>query len=530
MLVQQFLTSSLRRHRSCWVLALETTLAKGTSVSRTTTTPAIITTALQRPRSRSTHTAKAAAAATVANHADADMFRSFMNHRDGCVLTQDLESYNQDWSKRWCGNTPMVLRPTSTEEVSAILKYCNDRSIPVVPQGGNTGLVGGGVPRNQEVILSLKSMNHIQSIDDNGILQCDAGCILYDLQQYAAQRGYLLPTDIGSKGSCLIGGNLSTNAGGQYFYRFGSLHANVLGLEVVLASGKVLNLLNTNLKDNTGYDLKHLFIGAEGTLGVITKVILHCPTLPSSRHAVLVACQDYSQVVDTLYLAKSILGETLAAFEYMDKPVLDLVGKDKTIPLSNEDGENYPYCILIETQGSSEEHDSSKLETFLEAAMEQNFVVNGLVAQDLHQVQTLWSIREYCGVAVARTGRPYKYDLSLPVTAFASVVSTVTERLQETHPDTIAVNWGHVIDGDLHLNVVTPGKFEKDQSLKDRLEPYLIDVVVDYAGSISAEHGLGQDKNIYLDKVKEPNVIETMKAVKDLFDPKGILNPGKYFP
>jgi FAD/FMN-containing dehydrogenase len=353
---------------------------------------------------------------------------------------------------------------------------------------------------------------------------------LQDIQDYSRERGYLVPTDIGSKGSCVIGGNISTNAGGQYFYRFGSLHANVLGLEVVLANGEILNLMNTNLKDNTGYDLKQLFIGAEGTLGVITKVVLHCPTLPSSRQAVLVACENYSQVVETLHLAKKLLGEVLAAFEYMDRPVLDLVGKDKTIPLLNESGENYPYCILIETQGSSEEHDSIKMETFLETAMEEELVVNGIVAQDLQQVHNLWEIREYCGVAVATNGRPYKYDISLPIDQFDPVVADLRERLSETHPDALSVNWGHVIDGDLHINVLVPGEFEKDETLMARLEPYLIDVVISHGGSISAEHGLGQDKNVYLDKVKDANVLETMKSVKKLFDPKGILNPGKYFP
>lgn len=468
---------------------------------------------------------------SIATDKDAEAFLSMMNHREGSVLTEDLESYNQDWSKRWKGDSPMVLRPNSTQQVSSILEYCNTHDIAVVPQGGNTGLVGGGVPLDQEVILSLKSLNQIHSLDaSSGILICDAGCILQELQQYTADQGYLVPTDIGSKGSCLIGGNVATNAGGQYFYRHGSLHANVLGLEVVLANGEILNLMNTNLKDNTGYDLKQLFIGAEGTLGVITKICLHCPTLLSSRQAVLVACTEYKHVVQTLQLAKSMLGEVLAAFEYMDRPVLDLVGKDKSIPLSQPDGDNYPYCILIETQGSHEEHDAAKLEAFLETSMTDELVVDGIVAQDLNQFQNLWEIREYCGVAVATNGRPYKYDISLPCGEFESVVQDIRQRLGETHPDTVAVNWGHVIDGDLHLNILTPGEFEKDQSLMDRLEPYLIDLIMSHGGSISAEHGLGQDKNIYMNKIKDANVVETMRTVKKMFDPKGILNPGKYLP
>lgn len=326
-----------------------------------------------------------------------DALASLMN-QGGSILKaapNELEQYNKDWTGHYKGASNIVLRPTCVEEVSSVLAYCNERSIGVVPQGGNTGLVGGSVPVSNEVILSLSSMNNIYpslndngDSDDSGVLTCDAGCILQSLQDYASERNRLVPIDIGSKGSCMIGGNISTNAGGQYFNRFGSLHANVVGLEVVLADGRVLDLTNRNRKDNTGYHLKHLFIGAEGTLGVVTKVNLYCPMKPSARNVALVACETFQHVIDTLNLAKAQLGEILAAFEFMDQNALDL--SESSIPFGKpNDSNNYPFCILIETQGSSMEHDSSKLVNFLEQSIEEGIVLDGIFAQNEQQIQNM---------------------------------------------------------------------------------------------------------------------------------------------
>jgi len=330
---------------------------------------------------------------------DAAGFLERMNNRVGSVITDDaiLERYNVDWSKQYRGKSKILLRPESAEEISSILKYCNENKIGVVPQSGNTGLVGGSVPVHDEVILSVERLNKIDAFDEvNGILSCGSGCILQNLQErVATEWDHLVPIDLGSKGSCMIGGTVSTNAGGQYYFRFGSIHANLLGLEVVLPDGTILDLMNFNRKDNTGYDLKHLFIGAEGTLGVISKISISCPRLPKARNVAFLACDSFDAVQRTLSLAKSDLGEILSAFEFMDREILDEVGKEKKIPISKFDsttGEtcNYRFCLLIETQGSSNDHDLIKMESFLEKSMVNGDVVDGVLAQDLNQVHEMY--------------------------------------------------------------------------------------------------------------------------------------------
>jgi D-2-hydroxyglutarate dehydrogenase len=325
-----------------------------------------------------------------------------MKHREGSVITDQniLEAQNTDWTKKYKGRSQLLLRPKTTQEVSSILHYCNEKRIGVVPQAGKTGLVGGSVPVSDEVLVDIRGLNSIEGINDSGILKCEAGCILQDLQTFAASHQYLMPVDLGSKGSCCIGGNVSTNAGGQYFYRYGSLHANVLGLEVVLPNGEILDsTMHVNLKDNTGYDWKHLFVGSEGTLGIITKVALRCPRLPRARNTAFLACNSYKNVQKTLLLAKDMLGEVLAAFEYMDRAVLDFVATEKRIPICQVDSHNYPYCVLVETHGSSEEHDMAKMEAFLEEAMTQELVADGVLSQDLRQVHEMYVMfHEYCFV------------------------------------------------------------------------------------------------------------------------------------
>lgn len=465
---------------------------------------------------------------------DEDALSALLNNREGAIISnaEILEKYNTDWNGQWTGKSQYLVRPKTAEEVSSILEYCNKEKIGVVPQAGNTGVVGGSVPVNDELILSVEGLNEINEFDeDSGILTCGAGCVLQTLQEKVASSwNHLVPIDLGSKGTCMIGGNLSTNAGGQYFYRFGSIHANVVGLEVVLPSGKILDLMSTNRKDNTGYDLKHLFIGAEGTLGIITKVGLACPPLPKARHAAFLACETFEDVLRTLTCAKEELGEVLAAYEFMDQEVLDQVATELKIPLIKDDNKNYRFCVLVETQGSNDDHDSMKIQSFLTKAMENNYVSDGVLAQNLTQVHEMWEVRESCGSIIKSKGYNYKYDISLPIKEYYDIVGEMRDRLS-TVPHAEIVNWGHVIDGNLHLNVITPGKFEVDSEVKALLEPYIFESVVKRGGSISAEHGLGRCKNEYLGVyAKDKATVSLMKELKDFFDPNGICNPGKFLP
>lgn len=505
-----------------------------------------------------------------------------------------LQRYTQDWTRneRWSnrGNSQLVVRPQTAEEVARVLEYCDDRRIGVVPQGGNTGLVGGSIPVADEIILSLEHMNRIltstTNVDDainDRVLRAEAGCVLQDLQEFAASKmNALVPVDLGAKGTCQIGGNLSTNAGGVYYYRYGSLHANVIGLEVAVPpvskkdqqQNQILTLgyhpTTVHLKDNTGYDLKHLFIGAEGTLGVITKVALSCPPLPISIQAVWLTAKSLDHVLRIQASAQTrYLNEILAAFEFMDAGILELVqethaGSSVLNDVIYDGSSNY--SVLIETHGSNQEHDQDKLQEFLEFVMDQGLVVNGVMAQSLSQVQEFWKVREVCNPAAAATGRVYKYDVSLAVAEFGPFIQEIKQRLADygkgkkaskkasTHLK--CVNWGHIIgtfhgykpilsplatfsdlilayfyeDGNLHCNVVTPNVFEEDAELLHYIENCIFDAVMKRNGSISAEHGLGQYKNEKLLKIKDPSSLQCMYSIKNVFDPHGILNPGKYLP
>lgn len=478
-----------------------------------------------------------------------------MNSRPGSIITDEtagggtgdaggrLAKYNHDWTKQYQGQSSIVVRPASTKEVSQVLSYCNERHLGVVPQGGNTGLVGGsvGIPPNREIILSLESMNQIHGLDPfHGILKAQAGCILQNLQDYVAQQDHLVPVDLGSKGTCQIGGNLSTNAGGSYYYRYGSLHANTMGLEVVVPDGTILNLGYDpcHLKDNTGYDMKHLFIGAEGTLGVITNVALLCPRLPLSKGAAFLACSSYEDVCQVMTMAKSRLGEILAALEFMDQSILKLVLESSSphYSLDSTGSSTFPlseipkYAVLIETHGSNEVHDYEKLQDLVETAFVDGFVKDGSIAQNWNQIQDFWKIRELCNPSVAKQGYVYKYDVSLAVTDFEDFIQEMQTNLRTLSPQALCTNWGHVIDGNLHLNIVVPGQKDKDPELYVRLEELVLHGIIARGGSISAEHGLGQYKNKHLTRIKDPATLQTMRRIKTLFDPHGIMNPGKYLP
>ncbi|KAL2649531.1 hypothetical protein R1flu_017659 [Riccia fluitans] len=458
---------------------------------------------------------------------DADImhFRQILGEKGVVTDRDDLDWANTDWMHKYRGHSQLLLRPQTTQQVSEILQYCHAGRLAVVPQGGNTGLVGGSVPVFDEVILNLGAMNKILSFDEaSGILVCEAGCILETLDNYLKSRGHTMPLDLGAKGSCQIGGNVSTNAGGLRLLRYGSLHGNVLGLEVVLADGTVLDLLGTLRKDNTGYDLKQIFIGAEGTLGVVTKVSVLTPPKLASVNVGFLACEDYASCQKTFAEAKKQLGEILSAFEFLDRHSLEVVlkhldGARDPLPDSKES-----FYLLVETTGSNQTHDKEKLDAFLESALEKELIKDGAVAQDISQAGSFWKIREGIAESTAKAGAVYKYDLALPLKDLYSLVEDMRERLRDS---ATVIGFGHMGDGNLHLSIVAPSY---DDKFVSQIEPYVYERTAAVNGSVSAEHGLGFMKAKAIYYSKPPAAVQVMAGFKDLLDPNGILNPYKVLP
>ncbi|XP_064643132.1 D-2-hydroxyglutarate dehydrogenase, mitochondrial-like isoform X2 [Lineus longissimus] len=435
----------------------------------------------------------------------------------------DLDEYNVDWLQSYRGRSKLVLKPKTTEEVSKIVKYCNERSLAVVPQGGNTSLVGGSVPVFDEIVLSMKLMNQVISLDPiSGILICEAGCILENLEAYVGDHDLVMPLDLGAKGSCHIGGNISTNAGGVRLLRYGSLHGSVLGLEVVLPSGDVLDCLSTLRKDNTGYDMKQLFIGSEGTLGVITKAAILCPTKPKSTQVAFLGLPNFHNVIKTFKEAKGILAEVLSAYEFMDSQSMDVVrdrlGYKSPIP-------DHSFYVLIEVSGSNAEHNEEKLNLFLEKVMEAGYVENGTVATDSKKISEFWNLRDGIAPAFRSSGHAYLYDFSIPLQHFDDFVEIVKEHLGDKVQ--YCTGMGHLADGNLHLNVSTE-KFDRD--VLHKIEPFVYELTANYRGSISAEHGLGFKKANAISYSKSDLAVKLMSQTKKLYDPKGIMNPYKLLP
>ncbi|KAL8711774.1 MAG: hypothetical protein Q9220_003945 [cf. Caloplaca sp. 1 TL-2023] len=444
---------------------------------------------------------------------------------DGVTVdaSADLEPFNTDWMRKYKGHTKLVIKPESAEQLSKVLEYCNDHTLAVVPQGGNSGLVGGSVPVHDEIVINMSRMNKIRSFDEvSGSLVVDAGCILENVDHFLAEKGHIFPLDLGAKGSCQIGGTVATNAGGLRLLRYGSLHGNVLGLEVVLPDGTIVDDLTTLRKNNTGYDLKQLFIGGEGTLGIITGVAILCPQRSSAVNVAFLGLDSFEKVQQTYSEAKRQLSEVLSAFELMDGRSQDLVSSvtNKKRPLEGE----HPFYCLVETSGSNADHDNEKLEKFLEHVMGHEFVSDGVVAQDESQMQSLWSWREGITECLGHWGGVYKYDVSIPLPQLYSLVEDTRARLNaagligETseHPVVAVVGYGHMGDSNLHLNVATR-RF--DRTVEEKLEPFVYEWIMKRRGSISAEHGLGLQKKPYVGYSRSATVIELMKQMKKLFDP-----------
>ena len=435
----------------------------------------------------------------------------------------DVKPYNRDWMNKWEGQARIVAQPASTEEVSAVLAYCNDRKLAVTTQGGKTGLVGGSVPVHDEVILSTTRLNTIEGLnEDTGVVTCGAGVVLETLDAYLREHGFVAPLDLGAAGTCTIGGNLATNAGGVRFVRYGSLRGACVGLEFVKADGTIIDCARTTLrKDNTGYALPQLLIGSEGTLGVITKCCIACPSLSPFVNVAWLACSDFDDVRKVLTTARRTLGEILSAVEFLDRGALDATLRAHPgieDPLQTD----APFRVLVETAGCDATHDAAKLESFLEAID----VEDGCVAPTTSAMNALWTLREGVSDAMTSRGFVYKYDVSLPPVSLYDLVEKTTERLE--HLDVDVAGYGHVGDANLHLNVCdTNGYRDEVHSL---LEPWVYEEVARSHGSISAEHGVGQCKPDYLYLNKSEAAMALMGSIKRAMDPNLILNPYKVLP
>ena len=558
-------------------------------------------------------------------------FEAMLGKSNVITDTFDMDKYRHDWKRNFFGGS-LVVTPTSTEQVQEVMKYCSAHQIGVVVQGGNTGLVGGAVGTDRgELILSMEKMNKILSIDPNtATVICEAGCILEVLNSAVNEHGFMIPLDLGPKGSCQIGGNISTNAGGLRVVRYGSLQSNVLGLEVVQANGEKLDMLRTLYKDNTGYHLKHLFIGAEGTLGVVTKIAMRLAVTPKSSAVVFSKIPSFLTIPNVLRAARDILGPNLSAFEFIDSRCIAAIRQasphllhrvSETVLPENDvaflaqhpehqlaaDHPEYglpgEVSLLVEATGTDPETDAMKLEKFVGHLMENNLVVDAVMAQDKSQETALWLVREQCAVALIDVSRPlvpvvdaatgqadgdkvqcgymFKFDLSLPLTVMPSVLAETMVTLQEKHGFHVLplshhrhgaaasqkyattlefCNYGHVGDQNLHLNIHmrTPCRplpaasggndVERDfevlaplgvaqakawtfaeysHAIHHLIDDVLYHAVLKHRGSVSAEHGIGQEKIAALNMSRSSTELALMRAVKLSLDPQRILNPGK---
>ncbi len=450
------------------------------------------------------------------------------------VLTEPaaMAAYLAEQRGLYQGRARAVVRPGTTEEVAWVMRECAARGVPVVPQGGNTGLVGGAVAQG-ELILALERLNRIRELDAvNGTITVEAGCVLKTVQEAADQAGRLFPLSLAAEGSCQIGGNLATNAGGTAVLRYGNARDLVLGLEVVLADGRIWYGLNGLRKDNTGYDLKQLFIGSEGTLGIITAAVLKLFPKPRSQVVALLGCASVHHALRAFERLQSQVGDALTAFEYMSRFSLEIVLRhlsDGGRPLPDE----HAAYALVELSSPDPRADlGTRLEAVLGEALQEGLIENVVVAASEAQNQALWRLRENVPEAQKREGGSIKHDVAVPVSRVADFIERATAACERALPGLRVCAFGHFGDGNIHFNLSQPVGMDKAAFL-DRWEDFnriVHDIVVDMRGSISAEHGIGLLKREELRRYKDPVALELMRALKRALDPHNLLNPGKVLP
>jgi len=427
------------------------------------------------------------------------------------------------------GHTPMVLRPASVAEVSQILKLANETSTPIVPQGGNTGLVGGQIAFNNEIVLSLTRLDHIREVDPgSNTLTCEAGVTLQRAREAAAAVDRLYPQLLPSEGSCTIGGNLSTNAGGTAALAYGVARSHVLGVEVVLADGRILDNLNRLKKDNTGYDLKNLFVGAEGTLGVITAAVLRLVPRPRAIETAFVGLPSAQAALALLAIANERAAGGVTGFELMTRLGIEMVlrhAAGSRDPLQKP----YPWYVLVELSSQSKTGSRELLEEILTEGLNGGLVLDAAIADSLEQAKLFWRLREMFGEVQRHEGGSIKHDVSVPVAAVPDFIAEANAAVAALLPEARPVPFGHLGDGNIHYNVSQPVGADRAEFLArwNEVNAAVFAVVKKFGGSISAEHGVGVMKRDLLPSVKDPIALDLMRKIKYLLDPNNILNPGK---
>ena len=442
-----------------------------------------------------------------------------------------IEPYLVEERGLFIGKSSLLLKPQNTEEVSKILKLCNEHNIKVVPQGGRTGLCGGTIPseNGKEIMLSLERMNNIKELnEENFTITVEAGCILNNIQNIADEKKFLFPLSLASEGSCTIGGNISTNAGGINVLRYGMARDLVLGIEVVLANGEIWNNLISLRKDNRGYDLKQLFIGSEGTLGIITSAVLKLFPATRNIETALFAIPNTDAAIELLGLARNASADLLTAYELVSRVGMEMVIKN--IPGAKEPlKEKYKWYILIEFSSSSKNNLRQQIEDLFELALNKNIVLDGVIAESTQQRKELWTLRDGLNEAQKPEGGSIKHDISVPINNVSKFIYSASKCVEEFIPNSRVVAFGHIGDGNIHFNISQPLKQDKKEFLNKwtDVNKLVFDIVKNLDGSFSAEHGIGKLKREELQNYNPTIEINLMKSIKSSFDPNNILNPGK---
>ncbi|GHC35321.1 FAD-binding oxidoreductase [Aidingimonas halophila] len=443
--------------------------------------------------------------------------------------TSDMVPYVQEQRRLYSGRALAVVLPACTDDVAFIVEQCREHGVNIVPQGGNTGLVGGGVPHDS-VVVALGRMNRIRDIDPtNATLTVEAGCILQVVQDAARDAGRLFPLSLAAEGSCQIGGNLATNAGGINVLRYGNARDLVLGLEVVLADGRVMNGLTALRKNNTGYDMKQLFIGSEGTLGIITAAVLKLFPLPRGTATALVGCDSPHQILALYDQLRSQLSDTLTAFELLPHFAMDAVLTHVQGTRAPFDQDYASYALIELTTPDADLDLNARLESALADAFENDVIRDAVIATSSTQSQALWRLRESVAEAQIAEGASIKHDISVPVSRLADFIEKADAACRSILPECRICAFGHVGDGNLHYNVSQPCDMDADAfiDLTPRFNRAVHDLVADMNGSISAEHGIGISKRTELRRYQDPVALAMMERIKTALDPQGLFNPGK---